>query len=154
MSPIHGWLHRKPAPEVWAQNPHQTSTFSAPSPRHCLRFYTVDGNRRGHHPQAHICRHKMCSRYCRHAIILCPRCQQQDSCRSQRNWCSTGCSHQTNYSCHQPIIGPCRHIPQLWFNIHMDGYIGNLLLKFGHKAPTKPRLSLHCHHDIVYGSIQ
>ena len=36
--------------------------------------------------------------------------------------------------------------------LSMDGYIDNLLLKFGHKAPTKPQLSLHHHRKIVYGS--
>ena len=34
----------------------------------------------------------------------------------------------------------------------MDGYIDNLLLKYGHKAPAKPQLSPHCHHEINYGS--
>ena len=34
----------------------------------------------------------------------------------------------------------------------MDGYIDNLLLKFGHKAPTKPQLSLYCHCDNIYSS--
>ena len=36
----------------------------------------------------------------------------------------------------------------------MDGYIDNLLLKFGNKAPTKPQLSPHCNSEIVYGSKQ
>ena len=36
----------------------------------------------------------------------------------------------------------------------MDGYIDNLLLKFGHQSPTKPQLSPHRHRDIVYGSKQ
>ena len=30
----------------------------------------------------------------------------------------------------------------------MDGYIANLLFKYGHKAPTKPQLSSHRHHEI------
>ena len=34
----------------------------------------------------------------------------------------------------------------------MDGYISNLLLKYGHKAPAKPQLSLHRHREINYGS--
>ena len=34
----------------------------------------------------------------------------------------------------------------------MDGYIANLLLKYGHKAPAKPQLSPHHHHKINYGS--
>ena len=34
----------------------------------------------------------------------------------------------------------------------MDGYIANLLLKYGQKAPTKPQLSPHRHHEINYGS--
>ena len=36
--------------------------------------------------------------------------------------------------------------------ISMDGYIANLLLKCGHKAPTKPQLYLHRHREINYGS--
>ena len=36
----------------------------------------------------------------------------------------------------------------------MYGYTTNLLLKFGHKSPTKTQLSLHLHHDIVYSSKQ
>ena len=34
----------------------------------------------------------------------------------------------------------------------MNGYITNLILKFGHKSPTKPQLSPHRYRDIVYGS--
>ena len=34
--------------------------------------------------------------------------------------------------------------------LSMDGYIDNLLLKFGHKAPTKTQLSTHHHRNIVY----
>ena len=34
----------------------------------------------------------------------------------------------------------------------MDGYIANLLLKYGHKAPSKPQLSPHRHRKINYGS--
>ena len=34
----------------------------------------------------------------------------------------------------------------------MDGYIENLILKYGHKAPAKPKLSLHRHREINYGS--
>ena len=33
----------------------------------------------------------------------------------------------------------------------MEGYVFKLLLKYGHKAPTKPQLSPHCHHEINYG---
>ena len=36
--------------------------------------------------------------------------------------------------------------------LSMDGYIANLLLKYGHKAPTKPQLSPHRHREINYGS--
>ena len=34
----------------------------------------------------------------------------------------------------------------------MDGYITNLILKYGHKYPTKPQLYLHRHCKINYGS--
>ena len=34
----------------------------------------------------------------------------------------------------------------------MDGYIANLILKYGHKASDKPQLSLHRHRKINYGS--
>ena len=34
----------------------------------------------------------------------------------------------------------------------MSGYIANLLLKYGHKAPAKPQLSPHRHREINYGS--
>ena len=34
----------------------------------------------------------------------------------------------------------------------MNGYIANLLLKYGHKDPTKPQLSPHLHHKINYRS--
>ena len=34
----------------------------------------------------------------------------------------------------------------------MDGYISNLLPKYGHKAPTKPQLSPQRHRKINYGS--
>ena len=34
----------------------------------------------------------------------------------------------------------------------MDSYIANLHLKYGHKAPAKPQLSLHRHREINYGS--
>ena len=34
----------------------------------------------------------------------------------------------------------------------MDSYIANLHLKYGHKAPAKPQLSLHRHCKINYGS--
>ena len=34
----------------------------------------------------------------------------------------------------------------------MDGYIANLLLKYGHKAPAKQKLSPHRHREINYGS--
>ena len=37
-------------------------------------------------------------------------------------------------------------------NLSMEGYIANLLLKYGQKAPTKPQLSLHRHREIKYGS--
>ena len=33
-----------------------------------------------------------------------------------------------------------------------EGYIANLLLKYGQKVPTKPQLSPHCHREINYGS--
>ena len=33
-----------------------------------------------------------------------------------------------------------------------EGYIANLLLKYGRKAPTKPQLSPHCHREINYSS--
>ena len=36
--------------------------------------------------------------------------------------------------------------------LSMYGYIANLLLKYGHKAPAKTQLSPHCHHEINYGS--
>ena len=32
----------------------------------------------------------------------------------------------------------------------MDGYIANLLLKYGRKAPSKPQLSPHRHREISY----
>ena len=35
-----------------------------------------------------------------------------------------------------------------------DGYIYNLILRFGHKAPTKPQISPYRHRDIFYGSKQ
>ena len=34
----------------------------------------------------------------------------------------------------------------------MEGYISNLILKYGHKAPTKPQLSPHPHRKINYSS--
>ena len=34
----------------------------------------------------------------------------------------------------------------------MDGYIANLLLKYGHKSTAKHQLSLHRHRKIKYGS--
>ena len=34
----------------------------------------------------------------------------------------------------------------------MNGYITNLLLKYGHKAPAKPQLSLYRHSEINYVS--
>ena len=34
----------------------------------------------------------------------------------------------------------------------MESYIANLLLKYGHKSPAKPQLSLHRHREINYGS--
>ena len=34
----------------------------------------------------------------------------------------------------------------------MDGYIANLLLNYGHKAPAKPQLSQYRHREINYGS--
>ena len=34
----------------------------------------------------------------------------------------------------------------------MDGYIANLILKYGHKAPAKPQISPHRHREINYGS--
>ena len=34
----------------------------------------------------------------------------------------------------------------------MDGYIANLLLKYGHKAPAKTQLSPHRHREINHGS--
>ena len=34
----------------------------------------------------------------------------------------------------------------------MDGYIANLILKYGHKAPAKPQLYPHRHRKINYGS--
>ena len=43
---------------------------------------------------------------------------------------------------------------QLTCCLSMDGYIDNLLLKFEHKSPTKPKISPHRHRDIVYGSKQ
>ena len=36
--------------------------------------------------------------------------------------------------------------------LSMDGYIANLLLKYRHKALTKPQLSLNRHRKINYGS--
>ena len=36
--------------------------------------------------------------------------------------------------------------------LSMDGYIANLLLKYGHKAPTKHQLPPHRHREINYGS--
>ena len=36
--------------------------------------------------------------------------------------------------------------------LSMDRYIANLLLKYRHKAPTKPQLSPQCHREINYGS--
>ena len=36
--------------------------------------------------------------------------------------------------------------------LSMDGYIVNLLLKYGHKAPAKPQLSPHRQREINYGS--
>ena len=41
---------------------------------------------------------------------------------------------------------------QLTCRLSMDGYISNLLLRYGHKAPTKPQLSPHRHCEINYGS--
>ena len=43
---------------------------------------------------------------------------------------------------------------QLTCCLSMDGYVENMLLKFGHKTLTKPQLSPHRHQDIVYGSKQ
>ena len=34
----------------------------------------------------------------------------------------------------------------------MYGYLSNLLLKYGHKAPAKPQVSPHRHCKIIYGS--
>ena len=34
----------------------------------------------------------------------------------------------------------------------MDGYISNLILKYGHKSPVKPQLFPHRHREINYGS--
>ena len=36
--------------------------------------------------------------------------------------------------------------------LSIDGYIANLLLKYGHRAPTKPQLSPHRHRKINHGS--
>ena len=36
--------------------------------------------------------------------------------------------------------------------LSMDGYIDNLFLKYGHKAPSKPQLSPYRHREINYGS--
>ena len=36
--------------------------------------------------------------------------------------------------------------------LSVDGYIANLLLKFGHKAPNKPQLSPHRQRESIYGS--
>ena len=36
--------------------------------------------------------------------------------------------------------------------LSMDGYIANLLLKYGNKYPTKTQLSPHHHREINYGS--
>ena len=36
--------------------------------------------------------------------------------------------------------------------LSMDGYTDNLILTFGHKAPSKPQISPHRHHKFVYGS--
>ena len=36
--------------------------------------------------------------------------------------------------------------------LSMEGYIANLLFKYGHKSPAKPQLSPHRHHKINYGS--
>ena len=36
--------------------------------------------------------------------------------------------------------------------LSIDGYISNLLLKYGHRAPAKPQLSPHRHREIKYGS--
>jgi hypothetical protein len=40
----------------------------------------------------------------------------------------------------------------LWCHINMPGYIENLLIKFKHPRPTKPRLSLHICLPISYGA--
>ena len=34
----------------------------------------------------------------------------------------------------------------------MDGYIGKVLLKYGHPQPKKPQLSLHKHGEVIYGA--
>ena len=35
------------------------------------------------------------------------------------------------------------------FRLSVDGYIANLILKYGHKAPAKPQLSPHRHHKKI-----
>ena len=34
----------------------------------------------------------------------------------------------------------------------MDGYITNVLLKYGHPSPKKPQLSPHKHREVIYGA--
>ena len=36
--------------------------------------------------------------------------------------------------------------------LSMEGYISNLLIKYGHKSPTKPLIYPHFHQKINYGS--
>ena len=37
-------------------------------------------------------------------------------------------------------------------HIFMKGYITKVLLKYGHPIPKKPQLSLHKHHEVIYGA--
>ena len=41
---------------------------------------------------------------------------------------------------------------QLTCRLYTEGYIANLIPKYGHKASTKPQLSPHRHHEINLGS--
>ena len=38
--------------------------------------------------------------------------------------------------------------------LSIDGYTDNLILTFGHKAPSKPQISPHRHREFVYGPKQ
>ena len=49
------------------------------------------------------------------------------------------CNYTTNHAQHT-------------YRLSVDGYIPNLILKFGHKAPTEQQLSPHRYRKIIYGS--